>query len=236
MISCAIHQPNFFPRPSTLAKLLQADVWVVLDNVQFNARDYQHRTRLAALADPTAQQWLSLPVSRPNGRASLISELRLADRETGRRRVEQLIRQYYRRAPYWSAIGDCVEKVGFALEFVDGLSEVAEQSTLALLSLLGWQGRVERSSALEARCGRSVRLADLTKAVGAETYVCGPGGSRYLDKRPFTELGISVSFQAPPPWTRKPETRAVSALRVLASYGPEAVREWLAPPVHLSAV
>lgn len=235
MISCAIHQPNFFPRPSTLAKLLQADVWVVLDNVQFNARDYQHRARLAALTDPTAQQWLSLPVCRPNGRASLISELRLADRDTTRRRVEQLIRQYYRRAPYWSALTECFEKVQFALEFGDP-SQIAEDSTLALLTRLGWRGRVVRSSALEARCGRSVRLADLTRAVGAETYLCGPGGARYLDKRPFEEVGVSVSFQAPPPWTRRPETRAVSALRVLASYGPKAVRDSLSPLVPQSAV
>jgi hypothetical protein len=234
VISCAIHQPNFFPRPSTLAKLLQADVWVVLDNVQFNARDYQHRTRLAALDDPTAQQWLSLPVCRPNGRASLISELRLADRDTTKRRVEQLIRQYYRRAPYWAEISECVEAVRFALDFGE-VSQVAEDSTLALLSRLGWQGRVERSSALEARCGRSVRLADLTRAVGAETYLCGPGGARYLDKRPFEELGISILFQKPPSWTREPGTRAVSALRVLASYGPGRVREWLSSRVPQSA-
>jgi hypothetical protein len=32
---CAIHQPNFFPRLSTLAKLFTADIWVILDDVQF---------------------------------------------------------------------------------------------------------------------------------------------------------------------------------------------------------
>ena len=34
---CAIHQPNFFPRLSTLAKLYTADIWIVLDDVQFAA-------------------------------------------------------------------------------------------------------------------------------------------------------------------------------------------------------
>jgi hypothetical protein len=34
---CAIHQPNFLPRLSTLAKIYAADVWVVLDDVQFAA-------------------------------------------------------------------------------------------------------------------------------------------------------------------------------------------------------
>ena len=28
---CAVHQPNFFPRLTTLAKLFAADTWIVLD-------------------------------------------------------------------------------------------------------------------------------------------------------------------------------------------------------------
>jgi hypothetical protein len=39
---CAIHQPNFLPRLSTLAKLYAAaDSWIILDDVQFTRRDYQ---------------------------------------------------------------------------------------------------------------------------------------------------------------------------------------------------
>jgi WbqC-like protein family len=65
VLTCAIHQPNLFPRLSTLAKLYAADIWIVLDDVQFNHPDYQHRVRLAALDDLTRQQWPSLPVHRP---------------------------------------------------------------------------------------------------------------------------------------------------------------------------
>ncbi|MEV8399494.1 WbqC family protein [Streptomyces niveus] len=38
-----MHQPNLFPRLSMLAKLYAADCWIVLDDVQFTRRDYQHR-------------------------------------------------------------------------------------------------------------------------------------------------------------------------------------------------
>ncbi|MEU6485676.1 WbqC family protein [Streptomyces sp. NPDC046887] len=65
---CAIHQPNLFPRLSTLAKLYAADCWIVLDDVQFARRDYQHRARLAALRDPRQRQWLTLPTRLPSGR------------------------------------------------------------------------------------------------------------------------------------------------------------------------
>jgi hypothetical protein len=70
---CAIHQPNFFPLLSALAKLFTADVWVVLDDVQFARRDYQHRCRLAAPGDVNAQQWLTVPVHLPGGQGALIT-------------------------------------------------------------------------------------------------------------------------------------------------------------------
>ncbi|MFF4157003.1 WbqC family protein [Streptomyces sp. NPDC001678] len=62
---CAIHQPNFFPRLTTLAKLFAADCWIVLDDVQFARRDYQHRARLAALDNPADHRWRPFPPTCP---------------------------------------------------------------------------------------------------------------------------------------------------------------------------
>jgi hypothetical protein len=84
---CAIHQPNLFPRLSTVAKLYAADRWIVLDDVQFARRDYQHRARLAALDEPARQQWLTLPTHLPHGRPTPIDQARLAEPGRSRRTV-----------------------------------------------------------------------------------------------------------------------------------------------------
>jgi WbqC-like protein family len=70
LLTCAIHQPNLFPRLSTLFKLYATDIWIVLDTVQFNHRDYQHRARLAALGDMRIREKVEtyragLPVNLP---------------------------------------------------------------------------------------------------------------------------------------------------------------------------
>lgn len=179
---CAIHQPNFFPRLSTLAKLYAADVWVVLDDVQYNGRDYQNRCRLALLDNPAKWQWLSLPVHRPHGRASRIDEV-----------------------------------------------YIAEASTLMLLRMLGWCGQVQRSSELPSRCGRSERLADLVHAVGTDTYLCGTGGRRYLDRTQFDDHGLGVRWFEAPATDAEPvgmwsEARQVSAVWALMWLGAEAVQ------------
>ena len=191
-VRCAVHQPNFLPRLSTLAKIYQSDVWIVLNDVQFTRRDYQHRTRLARLDDPAHQQWLTLPVHLPHGRTTMINQVRLADLDRCRRRVPALLQQHYRKSPHWRQFRTTLDEITDLLAATDRLDDVAESSTRGLLRLLGWSGRIVRSNSLPARPGRSQRLADLASAVGANAYLCGEGGMRYLDHTPFRSAGITV--------------------------------------------
>ncbi|WP_234365561.1 WbqC family protein [Streptomyces sp. RTd22] len=219
-VVCAVHQPNLFPRLSTLAKLYAADRWIVLDDVQFTRRDYQHRARLAGLSDPRARQWLSLATHLPRGRSTLIFEARLADPRRCRRRLAELVRQYYCRSRYWASVQTVLELVLDRFGKTDRTADIAETSALALLSSVGWRGEVLRSSTLSARKGRSQRLVDVAAATGSTVYLCGTGGMRYLKKQPFAELGVSVvPFHTPavtPVWQF---AREVSALWSLATVG-----------------
>ncbi|WP_116211642.1 WbqC family protein [Streptomyces olivoreticuli] len=190
---CAIHQPNFFPRLTTLAKLFAADCWIVLDDVQFTRRDYQHRTRLAALDNPADRWWLSIPTHLPLGRRTLIRDAVMAEPAQSQRRTTRVLRQHFGTSPYWHAFEQALAPVLDAFTTSDRTAPVAETSTRALLDLLGWQGRILRSSSLPARPERSQRLADLAAAVGARTYLCGPGGMQYLNATPFTAAGIAVT-------------------------------------------
>ena len=156
---CAIHQPNFFPRISTLAKLYAADVWVVLDDVQYNNRDYQNRCRLAPLRVSNEWQWLSLPVHRPSGRQTLIVDVRLLEPHRSKYRTLHLLKHHYRHSGYWSSLQPALQTVLGGMDCSDRLADVAEASTLVLLRLLGWQGDVQRSSALVSSGDRSARLA-----------------------------------------------------------------------------
>ncbi|MDK9498232.1 WbqC family protein [Streptomyces katrae] len=226
---CAIHQPNFFPRLSTLAKLFAADVWVVLDDVQFARRDYQHRARLATLADLGDRRWLSLATHLPQGRSTLIRDARLADSARCLRRTQGLTRQLYGQSPYWPAVKQVVQRVLETISTTKSTAVVAEASTSLLLEVVGWPGSVVHSSSLAKRAGRSTRLVDLASATHSRTYLCGTGGMSYIDPRTFAAHGISVlPFQAPaiscPPWS---EAKAISALWALATVGPERLRHEL---------
>lgn len=228
---CAIHQPNLFPRMSTLAKLFAADRWIVLDDVQFARRDYQHRTRLAALDDPARQQWLTLPTHLPNGRPTLVNQALLVEPRRSRRTVSLLIRQYYGRSQYWPVVREVLDVVLDRFENTDRVADLAMTSTFALFTALGWSGEVLESSAIPTRQGRSERLADLAVATGSTSYLCGTGGLCYLDHQPFAAQGVTVvPFHTPVDTGDRlwQGARRVSGLWALSEIGPSELATRLA--------
>ncbi|GGV87985.1 hypothetical protein GCM10015535_38310 [Streptomyces gelaticus] len=211
-----------FPRLTTLAKLFAADYWIVLDDVQFARRDYQHRARLAGLCDPARQQWLTIPTHLPSGRPTLIRDAVIDGPALARHRTAGMLRQHYGASPHWPALAQALDPV--LGSFTTGrTAAVAEASTRVLLNLLGWQGQILSSSSLAARPGRSVRLADLAAVTGARTYLCGTGGMSYLDPAPFAARNIAVAPFRPPTTGIWSSGYRLSALWALATLGPQTV-------------
>lgn len=219
---CAVHQPNVFPRLSTLAKLYAADVWVVLDDVQFARRDYQHRARLGTPGEPSTQQWLSVPVHLSRGRSTQIKDVRLVTTTKSRRRVSQLVKQHYGRRAHWRAVAQVVDDAALLMRQSETLAAVATFSALCLLRELGWEGEVLSSREVATSPERSTRLAELTRAVGATAYLSGTGGSRYLDAAVFGQRSLTVHVFRPPPSAHSlvwKDAALLSALATLSIHG-----------------
>ncbi|MFD5748095.1 WbqC family protein [Streptomyces sp. NPDC127033] len=205
---------------TTLAKLFAADYWIVLDDVQFTRRDYQHRARLGALDGPDRRQWLTIPTRLPHGRPTLIRDALIDDPDRARRKTAGILRQHYGASPHWPALARVLDPVLDAFD-TGRTAAVTEASTRLLLYLLGWQGKILTSSDLPSRPDRSQRLADLSAVTGARAYVCGTGGMTYLDPAPFAAGGIAVMPFQPPTTNIWSSGRRLSALWALAALGPQ---------------
>ncbi|MFF9727465.1 WbqC family protein [Streptomyces gardneri] len=160
-----------------------------------------------------------IPTHLPQGRQTVIRDALIADPASARRRTEAMIRQEYRTSPHWPALQSAVEPVWDAFD-IGRIAAVAETSTRILLDLLGWLGRVLTVGGLPARSERSERLADLTAAAGAGTYLCGTGGMTYLDPAPFAARDIAVAPFLPPAAGIWASARRVTSLWALAHLGP----------------
>ncbi|MEU4268974.1 WbqC family protein [Streptomyces sp. NPDC026092] len=176
------------------------------------------------MSSPSRLQWLSVPTHLPHGRSTLIKDAVVVDPQLARRRVTHMLTQYYAKSPDWPMLRYGLDPV--LHRFGGGsVADVAEESTRLLLSLLGWKGRILRSSRLPARAERSERLADLAAVTGARGYLCGPGGMRYLATAPFDVHGLSVVPFVTPNTGVWRDAREASSVRPLMTAGVAAVAD-----------
>src|SRR6476469_5556647 len=95
----AIHQPTFLPWLGLWDKLLRADVFVLLDDVQFPKKGgtWMNRVRLLANGDP---QWVTVPVERAYHGVRTVREMRIDDVKPWRERIYATIEHAYSSAAH----------------------------------------------------------------------------------------------------------------------------------------
>lgn len=221
-IRVAIHQPNFLPRLKVLQKLATADVWCVLDSVQYCAREWQNRARLVAITGDNGRCWLSVPVIRPLGRRTAISNVVVASPATMPRVIERTLRHCLRRAPYWGDLGgllSVLESPGAA----ESLTRLCVESTCSLLSMADRQPTVLLASALQVTGKASTLMAAICRHLNATAYLADSGGRKYLRALDFT--GIEVLWQnwrePPDEWPGIKSWKDVAGVNYLARVGRE---------------
>jgi hypothetical protein len=184
----AIHQPQYLPYLGFFDKVAKSDLFVVLDDVQFHRRGLQHRNKIKA---PKGWQWLTVPVLQRDGQ--LISEVRINPTEPWQRKHANAIRWNYGRAQHFDR---------YAQSLIDLLSQPWDRLGELNMALMRWvmaemgiERTIVRSSELAVDGQRSERLVNLCRAVGATTYLSGPGGRRYMDLDVFRTCGVDVKWQ-----------------------------------------
>ncbi len=225
----AAHQPNFLPWLGFFDKLRRADVFVIVDHVQFERQNYQNR---ALIKTDDGPRWLTVPVEQ-RSREETILDKRLCAGQEGRndwrRRARRALEQSYARAPHFRLLaGPFLETLAQPGE---SLVELNVRLIRLVMDALGIKTRLLRSSALGVTGAKSEMVLNLCRAVGADAYLAGEGGSRgYLDEAAFARAGVRVAWQGfshptyPQEPSRAPFAPGLSALDLLFNCGPESAR------------
>lgn len=185
----AIHQPNYIPGLGFFHKMARADVFVLLDNVQYSKNNFTNRNRIRC-RDEWA--WLTIPVRLAGHFGQLIAEVETADDGWETRHWKRLL-EVYGRAPHFRQFQDRLEPV-YARRCVK-LEEInCELIELARVAL-SIDTRIVRASELGVSGQSSELLLAISQSLGATTYLSGQGGRKYLDATKFEAAGIAVEFQ-----------------------------------------
>lgn len=167
----ACHQPNFFPWPSFFTKVDFADVFIVLNNVQFARNQYQNRFNFEG-------KWMTMSVNRGE-LGNLISQ-----------------KHYVNPINDWNSI-----KSGVRYDWLDYFDHFISESLCftnnsiirEIAKLLDIDTNISEDT-YTPHLNASEKLVDLCLSFGAETYLSGPSGLKYLDLNLFSENDIQVKF------------------------------------------
>jgi hypothetical protein len=184
----SIHQPNFMPYAGFFDKAHQADVFIILDNAQFEKNGWQNRNRIKG---PNGPQWLTVPVIHRFSQT--ITETRIDGRAPWRRKHWNAIVSNYRKAPFFEHYASPFEEV-YQQEW-SGLLDLNLRLIRLFFRLLGLETPLHLASEFPVESTASERLAALCQHVGAETYLAGAGGHAYMDRAPFEARHIRIAYQ-----------------------------------------
>ncbi len=188
----SIHQPPYLPWLGLLEKIALSNRFVILDNVQYNARAFQHRTLYSC---DGGARYLSLAVhSRGHQtKCTKIANITLADSTMPRRHYETLRHRYGRR-PGWRMIAAELGEI-----LTSGRDSLLELN-VALLKLTLERFDVRTDLLLASSLGASGRkdelMLELTLAAGGSAYLSGTGAKAYMDESKFSRAQVPVYWQA----------------------------------------
>lgn len=205
-------QPTFLPWAGYFNLMAEAEVFVLLDDVQVEKQSWQTRNRLWLSG---AVRWVSVPI-RHARLDQTIAETEIRDETRWREKLGRGIRQSYGKHPF---ADDALELVAVIEDSpatrLAALNEAIIRHVAARLTL---GAAIHRASDLGVAGRRSDRLIALCRHFSAREYLSPPGSAAYLEEDGFAARSPArLRFQSytPAPYPQKGPAAFESHLSIL---------------------
>lgn len=190
-----INQSNYIPWRGYFDLIRQANMFLILDNVQYTKNDWRNRNLVKT---PSGPLWLTIPVVRAFPQP--IDQVRIAAKDWAAKHIRAVELNYQRAQGYEDVspwLFDCLRTAGE----MELLSASNEYLLKAICGRLGISTPVRRATDIVDRAeldrlDRNERLVRLCEAVGAGRYLSGPAAKSYIDDDLFRARGIELSFMS----------------------------------------
>jgi WbqC-like protein family len=220
--SAAIMQPTFLPWIGYFGLMASVDLFVFLDDVQFDKRSWQQRNRIKTL---NGVIWLTVPVLTKGRRDQTIAE---AEIQPDAKFPEAM----------WRTIEMNFAKASYAPRYLPALHDIMQahgkrigELNIAIIEWMAGEFGIAtptvRSSQTPVASAKADRLVDLCQAHGVTDYLSPPGSKAYLDdSNAFSDTGIALDYfdYVHPEYTQQhgPFEPYMCALDLLVNEGPMA--------------
>ncbi|MFC1499629.1 WbqC family protein [Candidatus Zixiibacteriota bacterium] len=218
----SIHQPQYLPWAGYLDKVDQADVFILLDTVQFKKGEWQNRNRLKTATGPA---WVTVPVLHDFGQflADVVID---PAQHSWNRKHQQALRTHYGSTPHFTWVADRLDQV-WQQEW-ERLAPLNRATLDVFMALLGIDTPLLWASEMDPTPEHpDERLISLCRQIGADTYLAGSAGPDYMEMEKWQSSGIEVCIHdfAHPVYNQPfgDFLPAMSAADLLCNCGPDSL-------------
>ncbi len=185
-----IHQLHYLPWLRYFHKIACSEVFVVLDNIQYNKNGYQNRNRIKT---PQGPLMLTVPVF--DRFAQSLDAVQIDNKRNWAAKHWRSIEQHYRRAPYFEFYAPAL--YSFYQQPWDSLNALNRAMLPFFLDCLGITTPILYSSEMGVPGEATTRLVNLIRGAGGTAYLTGAYAlDAYLDAEELAAAGITLEIQA----------------------------------------
>lgn len=165
------------------------DEFIIYDDMQFTRRDWRNRNKIKT---KDGLQWLTIPVEVKGKYFQKINETKISDSDWAQHHWKTI--QYnYHKTPFFDLYKGLFESI-YVNSDEKYLSLINYEFIKLICSILGIKTLIGFSSDFELVDGKTERLVDLCKKLGATDYFSGPAAKAYMDESLFEKESIKVHY------------------------------------------
>ena len=184
----SIRQPGYLPYLGFFKKIESSDVFVFLDDVQFEKNDWDNRNKIKT---PDGAAWLTIPILHKFG--TKLNEIKIDNTQDWNKKHTKTLEMNYQKTKYFSKYWKDVE---FILNKKwDKLIDLNFEFITYFMKKLKIETPTIKSSELKIKKTGSNRLLEICKKLNSDTYLSGELGINYLNEEIFSRNNIDVKYE-----------------------------------------
>lgn len=185
-----IHQPDFLPYLGFFDRLLDSDLYIVLDHVQYIKGGWQNRDKIKS---PEGERWLTVPLQLKRKTFLPYNEVKITENDDWKNVHLNTLTRSYKDSPYFSEFFEIIEEI--YLSRFSLMIDLNVKLLKKLMEVFDIEIETVLSSTLYPQGNSNQMLVDLLKKTNSTHYLSGVGARNYFIEKPFQDAGIKVVWQ-----------------------------------------
>lgn len=188
------HQPEYLPYIGLICKAMEADVFVLVDHVQYGKKQFQNRNRIRTRNGSDGWSWLTVPVITHGRFDQKIKDVEINNSSDWKKKHIKSIECSYGGTPFFEDYFPFFEEV-YSKEWVK-LADLNEAIIRVIFKILNVDVKIIKSSDYDINGEKTEMLIDMCKKIGADGYLSGLGAKTlyHIDEEMFKKAGLSHCY------------------------------------------